>query len=114
MAEHYVHLTQTDLEDVLQHVWVAGPGAARPGELLSGPAERAPDEATAAWLHQVFAPTAAAIGGLEAALAGLGLLDEALACLGRVTYLYVISPCACTGRDFATRPAGLTSMSNSR
>jgi len=150
MAEHYVHLTQTDLEDVLQHVWVAGPGAARPGELLSGPAEplsreqaqalaidlsrrstpaeggfctfqpvvdggvcpwkldchncgnfvmsgadllywrrkreqwyslaeRAPDEATAAWLHQVFAPTAAAIGGLEAALAGLGLLDEALA-----------------------------------
>ena len=38
MAEHYVHLTQTDLEDVLQHVWVAGPGAARPGELISGPA----------------------------------------------------------------------------
>jgi integrase len=150
MAEHYVHLTQTDLEDVLQHVWVAGPGAARPGELISGPAqplspeqaqalaidlsrrstpaeggfctfqpvvdggacpwkldchhcanfvlsgadllywrrkreqwyslaERAPDEGTAAWLHQVFAPTAAAINGLEAALAGLGLLDEALA-----------------------------------
>ncbi len=150
MAEHYVHLTQTDLEDVLQHVWVAGPGAARPGELISGPAaplsaeqaqalaidlsrrstpaeggfctfqpvvdggacpwnldchncgkfvisgadllywrrkreqwsslaERAPDEATAAWLHQVFAPTAAAIDGLEAALAGLGLLDDALA-----------------------------------
>ena len=150
MAEHYVHLTQTDLEDVLQHVWVAGPGAARPGELICGPAaplpagqaqalaidlsrrstpaeggfctfqpvvdggacpwnldchncgnfvlsgadllywrrkreqwyslaERAPDEATAAWLHQVFAPTAAAIDGLEAALAGLGLLDDALA-----------------------------------
>ena len=150
MAEHYVHLTQTDLEDVLQHVWVAGPGAARPGELISGPAaplpagqaqalaidlsrrstpaeggfctfqpvvdggacpwnldchncdkfvlsgadllywrrkreqwyslaERSPDEATAAWLHQVFAPTAAAIDGLEAALAGLGLLDDALA-----------------------------------
>jgi len=150
MAEHYIHLTQTDLEDVLQHVWVAGPGAARPGELISGPAdplspgqaqalaidlsrrstpaeggfctfqpvvdggacprqldchncgnfvlsgadllywrrkreqwyslaERAPDEATAAWLHQVFAPTAAAIDGLEAALAGLGLLDDALA-----------------------------------
>ena len=150
MAEHYIHLTQADLEDVLQHVWVAGPGAARPGELISGPAtplspgqaqalaidlsrrstpaeggfctfqpvvdggacpwqldchncgnfvlsgadllywrrkreqwyslaERAPDEATAAWLHQVFAPTAAAIDGLEAALAGLGLLDDALA-----------------------------------
>jgi hypothetical protein len=41
-------------------------------------AEHAPDEATAAWLHQVFAPTAAAIDGLEAALAGLGLLDDAL------------------------------------
>ena len=150
MAEHYVHLSHSDLEDVLQHVWVAGPGAARPGELLSGPAaplsreqaqvlaidlsrrstpaeggfctfqpvvdggacpwnldchncgnfvlsgadllywrrkreqwysiaERAPDEATAAYLHQVFAPTAAAIDGLEAALAGLGLLDDALA-----------------------------------
>ena len=42
-------------------------------------AERAPDDATAAWLHEVFAPTAAAIDGLEAALAGLGLLDDALA-----------------------------------
>ena len=150
MAEHYVQLTHSDLEDVLQHVWVAGPGAASPGTLLSGPAapvtreqaqalaidlsrrstpadggfctfqpvvaggacpwnldchncgnfvlsgadllywrrkreqwysiaERAPDDATAAWLHQVFAPTAAAIDGLEAALAGLGLLDDALA-----------------------------------
>ena len=150
MAEHYVHLTSTDLEDVLQHVWVAGPGTASPGKLLAGGAaplsheqaqalaidlarrstpaeggfctfqpvvdggacpwnmdchncdkfvlsgadllywrrkreqwyslaERAPDEATAAWLHQVFAPTAAAINGLESALAGLGLLDDALA-----------------------------------
>jgi len=42
-------------------------------------AERAPDDTTAAWLHDVFAPTAAAIDGLEAALAGLGLLDDALA-----------------------------------
>jgi site-specific recombinase XerD len=25
MAEHYVHLTHTDLEDVLQHVWVPAP-----------------------------------------------------------------------------------------
>jgi len=150
MAEHYLHLSHSDLEDVLQHVWVAGPGAASPGELLSGPtapltaeqalalavdlsrrstpaeggfctfqpvvnggacpwklnchscgkfvmsgadllywrrkreqwysiAERAPDEATAGYLHQVFAPTAAAIDGLENALAGLGLLEEALA-----------------------------------
>jgi len=38
-------------------------------------AERAPDD----YLHQVFAPTAQAIDGLEKALAGLGLLDQALA-----------------------------------
>ena len=150
MAEHYIQLSHSDLEDVLQHVWVAGPGTTSPGTLLSGPAtpitreqaqalaidlsrrstpadggfctfqpvvdggacpwnldchhcdkfvlsgadllywrrkreqwysiaERAPDDATAAWLHDVFAPTAAAIDGLEAALAGLGLLDDALA-----------------------------------
>jgi len=155
MAEHYVHLSQSDLEDVLQHVWVAGPGAANPGELLADPtsddapltreqamalavavdlshrstpteggfctfqpvvdggacpwnlnchgcdkfvlsgadllywrrkreqwasiAERAPDDATADYLHQVFEPTARAIDGLEKALAGLGLLEEALA-----------------------------------
>jgi hypothetical protein len=150
MAEHYVHLSHSDLEDVLHYVWVAGPGAATPGELLSGGtepmtreqaqalavdlsrrstpaeggfctfqpvvsggacprnldchncgkfvmsgadllywrrkreqwnsiAERAPDDATADYLHQVFEPTARAIDGLEKALAGLGLLDDALA-----------------------------------
>jgi integrase len=154
MAEHYVHVAHSDLEDVLNHVWVAGPGASNPGELLSSPtmdgtqpmtreqalalavdlsrrstpaeggfctfqpvvdggacpwnldchncdkfvlsgadllywrrkreqwasiAERAPDDATADYLHQVFEPTAHAIDGLEKALAGLGLLDEALA-----------------------------------
>jgi len=42
-------------------------------------AERASDDATADYLHQVFAPTAQAIDGLEKALAGLGLLDQALA-----------------------------------
>ena len=42
-------------------------------------AERAPDDATADCLHEVFAPTARAIDGLEKALAGLGLLDDALA-----------------------------------
>jgi hypothetical protein len=42
-------------------------------------AERAPDDATADYLHQVFEPTARAIDGLERALAGLGLLDDALA-----------------------------------
>ncbi|QHE72806.1 tyrosine-type recombinase/integrase [Rhodococcus sp. WAY2] len=150
MAEHYVHLSHSDLEDVLQQVWVAGPGAAHPGELLAGDtapmtrtqaqtlaidlsrrstpaeggfctfqpvvdggacpwalnchgcdkfvlsgadllywrrkreqwrqlAEGAPDDATADYLHQHFEPTARAIDGLEKALAGLGLLDQALA-----------------------------------
>ncbi|WP_392668823.1 tyrosine-type recombinase/integrase [Streptomyces sp. LN785] len=150
MAEHYVHLTSTDLENVLQHVWVAGPGTAKPGELLAGDAtpltraqaqslaidlsrrstpaeggfctfqpvveggtcpwnldchncdkfvlsgadllywrrkreqwrllaEGAPDDATAEYLHRYFEPTARAIDGLESALAGLGLLDDALA-----------------------------------
>jgi hypothetical protein len=150
MAEHYAKVAVSEIEDVLQRVWVAGPGAANPGELLSSPlapldrhqaealaidlsrrstpteggfctfqpvvdggacpfnldcencdkfvmsgadllywrrkreqwhslAERAPDDATADYLHEVFAPTARAIDGLEKALAGLDLLDDALA-----------------------------------
>ncbi|AXB43677.1 tyrosine-type recombinase/integrase [Amycolatopsis albispora] len=150
MAEHYTHVAVSEIEDVLQHVWVAGPAAPHPGELLSGDtktmsreqahalaidlsrrstpaeggfctfqpvvngdacpwkldchncdkfvlsgadllywrrkreqwrsiAERAPDDATADYLHQVFEPTGRAIDGLEKALAGMGLLDEALA-----------------------------------
>ncbi|MFJ4554440.1 tyrosine-type recombinase/integrase [Streptomyces sp. NPDC088817] len=151
MAEHYVHLSNSDLENVLEHVWVAGPGTAAPGELLAGNssdaltkeqalaiavdlarrstpaeggfctfqpvvdggacpwnldchncdkfvlscadllywrrkreqwrllAEGAPDDATADYLHRYFEPTARAIDGLEKALAGLGLLDDALA-----------------------------------
>ncbi|WP_078993028.1 site-specific integrase [Streptomyces sp. MMG1121] len=146
MAEQYIHLTQSDLEDVLQHVWVTGPGTANPGELLTEPttpltreqaqslaidlsrrstpaeggfctfqpvvdggacpwnldchncdkfvlsgadllywrrkreqwrllAEGAPDD----YLHRYFEPTARAIDGPEKALAGLGLLDDALA-----------------------------------
>jgi hypothetical protein len=38
-----------------------------------------PDDATADYLHRYFEPTARAIDGLEKALAGLGLLDDALA-----------------------------------
>lgn len=150
MAEHYTTIAHSDLEDVLHAVWVAGPGAPNPGELLASTttplsreqalalaldvsrrstpadggfctfqpvvdggacpwkldcencdkfvlsgadllywrrkqeqwrsiAERAPDDATADYLHQVFEPTARAIEGLEKALAGLGLLEEALA-----------------------------------
>jgi len=42
-------------------------------------AEGAPDDATADYLHRYFELTARAIDGLEKALAGLGLLDDALA-----------------------------------
>ncbi len=42
-------------------------------------AEGASDDATADYLHRYFEPTARAIDGLEKALAGLGLLDDALA-----------------------------------
>ena len=150
MAEHYIKVSHSDLEDALNAVWVAGPGSDSPGKLLSGGlapmsrekalalsidlsrrstaadggfcthqpvvnggacpwnldcencdkfvmsgadllywrrkqeqwraiAERAPDDATADYLHQVFEPTARAIDGLEKALAGLGLLEQALA-----------------------------------
>ncbi|AEV81195.1 Transposase B [Actinoplanes sp. SE50] len=150
MTEHYAKVAVSEIEDVLQHVGVSGPGAARPGEMLStgttpldrheaqalaldltrrsmlaeggfctfqpvvdggacpwnlnchtcdkfvlsgadllywrrkreqwmSIAERAPDDATADYLHQVFEPTARAIDGLEKALAGLGLLQDALA-----------------------------------
>ena len=150
MAEHYAEVASSELDDILQQVWVAGPGAAQPGTLLAAPttgmepaalqamaidlsrhstpaeggfctyqpvvrgedcpwklncegcdkfvlsgadllywrrkqeqwrsiAERAPDDTTADYLHQVFEPTARAIDGLEKALAGLGLLDQALA-----------------------------------
>ncbi|MFD0226603.1 tyrosine-type recombinase/integrase [Streptomyces hirsutus] len=151
MAEHYVHLANTDqkLEDALNAIWVTGPGALEPGVVLSGGepmsreqaeammidltrkstpaeggfctfqavvdggacpwkldchncdkfvmsgadlvywhrkrehwrmlAERAGNPEVTDYLHQLFEPTARAIDGLEKALAGVGLLDEALA-----------------------------------
>jgi hypothetical protein len=42
-------------------------------------AEGAPGDTAAAYLHSCFEPTARAIDGLEKALAGLGLLNDALA-----------------------------------
>ncbi|MEU6493915.1 tyrosine-type recombinase/integrase [Streptomyces sp. NPDC046984] len=151
MAEHYVHIANTDpvLNAALEAVWVGGPGAAEPGILLAGGeplsraeaealaidltrkstpaeggfctfqpvvsgdacpwnlnchncqefvmsgadlvywhrkaeqwrmvAEGAPDSKTADYLHDLFEPTARAIVGLEKALEGFGLLEEALA-----------------------------------
>jgi integrase len=38
MAEHYAKVSHSDLDDLLNAVWVAGPGSASPGELLSGSA----------------------------------------------------------------------------
>jgi integrase-like protein len=35
MTEVYAKIALSEIEDVLQHVWVAGPGAANPGEVLS-------------------------------------------------------------------------------
>ena len=35
MTEHCAKVAISEIEDVLQHVWVAGPGAPRPGELLT-------------------------------------------------------------------------------
>lgn len=151
MTERYARVAISDIEDVLQNVWVTGPGSNKPGELLTSKsvepmtldqareiavdlsrrstpaeggfctfqpvvagnacpwnlnchncdnfvisgadllywrrkreqwrslAERAPDDATADFLHQAFEPTARAIDGLEKALAAMGLLDKALA-----------------------------------
>jgi len=185
MAEHYVKIAHSDLEDVLNAVWVAGPGSDSPGRLLSGSslaplsreealalaldlsrrstpadggfctfqpvvsggacpwnldcencdkfvmsgadllywrrkqeqwraiAERAPDDATADYLHQVFEPTARAIDGLEKALAGLGLLGQALALDLRrpQDYFHRIWSTAFRAGDLAgagdTAPAGL-------
>jgi len=36
MAEHYAKVSHSDLDDLLSAAWVAGPGSASPGELLSG------------------------------------------------------------------------------
>ncbi|WP_199180315.1 site-specific integrase [Verrucosispora sp. ts21] len=150
MTEHYAKVALSEIDDVLQHVWVAGPGAPQPGAAVSDGipqlpreqaqalaidlgrrstptegglctyqivvdggacpwnlnctscdkfvmtgadllywrrkreqwhslAERAPTDEMADWLHQQFEPTARAIAGLERALAGLGLLNDALA-----------------------------------
>jgi hypothetical protein len=35
MTEHYAKVARSEIEDILRHVWVAGPGAPRSGELLS-------------------------------------------------------------------------------
>ncbi|WP_434597153.1 tyrosine-type recombinase/integrase [Streptomyces sp. A5-4] len=49
MAEHYVHLANTDrkLEDALNAIWVTGPGAIEPGVVLSGGEPMSPEQAEA-------------------------------------------------------------------
>ncbi|MEH0550996.1 tyrosine-type recombinase/integrase [Streptomyces sp. B21-101] len=51
----------------------------RKAEQWASLAERAPNDQVADYLHTVFEPTARAIGGLEKALAGLGMLEDTLA-----------------------------------
>jgi hypothetical protein len=61
MAEHYVHLAHNDprLNAALEAVWVAGPGSADPGLLLSGgePMTREQAEALAIDLTRKTTPT---------------------------------------------------------
>ncbi|MEU1106649.1 tyrosine-type recombinase/integrase [Streptomyces tibetensis] len=61
MAEHYVHLAHNDprLNAALEAVWVAGPGSAEPGLLLSGgkPMTREQAEALAIDLTRKTTPT---------------------------------------------------------
>jgi hypothetical protein len=44
MTERYAKVALSEIDDVLQHVWVAGPGAPRPGEVLSAPVVPIPAE----------------------------------------------------------------------
>lgn len=39
MAEHYAKVASSEIDDVLERVWVAGPGSAQPGKVLVSPTE---------------------------------------------------------------------------
>ncbi|MGW1974205.1 hypothetical protein [Streptomyces sp. NPDC001889] len=39
MAERYAKVVSSEIDDVLERVWVGGPGSANPGKLLVSPAE---------------------------------------------------------------------------
>lgn len=59
MAEHYAKVASSEIEDVLQHVWVSGPGSAAPGTLIASPADemsRAEAEALALDLSRRSTP----------------------------------------------------------
>ncbi|MFK4804083.1 tyrosine-type recombinase/integrase [Streptomyces sp. MPA0124] len=57
MAEHYVKITNSDLEDVLNTIWVAGPGA--PTQANSSPATPPPSTARQPWPWPWTSPAAA-------------------------------------------------------
>ncbi|MGH8920610.1 MAG: tyrosine-type recombinase/integrase, partial [Actinomycetes bacterium] len=60
MAEHYAKVAVSDIEDILAHVWVTGPGAAAPGELIAGsaaPMSRPQAQALAIDLARASTPT---------------------------------------------------------
>jgi hypothetical protein len=60
MTEHYAKVATSEIEDILQHIWVAGPAAPNPGELLSDPAtpmDRRQAEALMIDLSRASTPT---------------------------------------------------------
>jgi hypothetical protein len=60
MTEHYAKVATSEIEDILQHIWVAGPAAANPGQLLSAPAipmDRSQAEALMIDLSRASTPT---------------------------------------------------------
>ncbi|MCA2226332.1 tyrosine-type recombinase/integrase [Nonomuraea aurantiaca] len=60
MAEHYAHVALSEIDDVLQRVWVTGPGSAEPGRLLSTdltPMTREQAQALALDLNRRSTPT---------------------------------------------------------
>ena len=64
MAEHYIHIAGSEIDDLLARVWVAGPGAENPGEPLPGittPLSQQAAEAMAVSVGRRCTPT---LGGL--------------------------------------------------
>jgi hypothetical protein len=78
-------------------------------------AEGAPDDVTAAYLHDYFAPTAAAIDGLEAAWPARPFDDAlALTCLGRRTTSTASGPPRSGRRPGRRRPTSPDQTSTTR
>lgn len=64
MTEHYAKVALSEIDDVLQHVWVSGPGATRPGELLSSGVTPLPPEQAQALVLDLNRRSTPADGGI--------------------------------------------------